>query len=709
MALPAPAGGGDRGASDRRAWIAAILAVALPVAVLSLRLGDDASFFVFHDAQEQTWAWFQRMAMAWHEGSLALWDAGRHAGHSLAGEMQAGTLYPPSWLWLAAFSDARGIGTGALDAFVVLHAAWASLGMYLALRAFGCRPTAALFGALAYALLGTVAMRAASQPNIYFGQCWLPWAAWFAQRHVAGGRARDALLLGAVLGLQLLAGHAQPAFHTALVAGAILLAGLLARDGTAGQKLARLARAGACAGAAALLVAGPQLLLTLEYLADAYRWVGLDFPIGPDKRVPWRVYGYHFILQPADVAGLVDPWRHGAEDVNSPYLGTLPLLMLGLFVARPWARAHGTAWARHRYWLLAVMAFAVLNALGHYGYLSWMLRVLPLAGEVREPGRAILMFHFAACTIAALGFEAWSARKAAAAPRRGWHWVLAVAVALQLTWMIVVRDGLLSAQAAWQLALAVALLGAGAMFALPAPARIAAAFALLLSNAVAMEWLVLPPVAAPARAEARFAPLSFQPLLEQGWGRYRVLLAGETGLPSNFGSAHRVQTVNGYGATMHRPYFDFISQVDGIDSERYDLLNVRYVVSREPLDLPRVASDAARGVDLYERRDWLPRVFLQSQARAPAAAMADAIGLETLEYGDHAMRFRLRAAAADLAVISEIDYPGWCAQVNGMPVPLVAPTALRPAAPLRAVAVAAGTSEITLRYRPFASRLGWCD
>src|SRR5262249_18791094 len=150
------------------------------------------------------------------------------------------------------------------------------------------------------------------------------------------------------------------------------------------------------------------------------------------------------------------------------------------------------------------------------------------------------------------------------------------------------------------------------------------------------------------------------------------------------------------------PYFDFLARDWSEDGPVNDLLNVRYLVTGTERPLPLVAKDPVRGLKLYERGHWYPRVFLQSQAaeRPCGEDIERAIGFAVESYEDDVQRFRLTAAAGDRAVVSEIAYPGWCATVNGRPVEITRATVRGIETPLRTVPVQAGENVIEFRYRP---------
>ncbi|MEO7478277.1 MAG: hypothetical protein ABIT64_03480, partial [Lysobacteraceae bacterium] len=265
------------------------------------------SFFVWPDAREQTYAWWQKLAQCWQLGYLPLWDANTFSGHSFAGEFQAGVFYPLGWLWLLIWSNTGGMPVAALDAFVVLHFVIAVTGMSVLLRSWGLGRLASASGAVMFALIGPVAVRAAEQPNIFFGLCWMPWALFAASKHLGNGRSRDAALAGAVVAVQVLAGHVQPAFHTTIMIAAMVVA-YHWRTGTHWRaSLAASLRSAIPMIVVLLLLAAPQWILSLQYLHDTYRWVGADAPIGSGERVPYAVFAFRYIFEPSDLPSLIDP------------------------------------------------------------------------------------------------------------------------------------------------------------------------------------------------------------------------------------------------------------------------------------------------------------------------------------------------------------------------------------------------------------------
>jgi uncharacterized membrane protein YfhO len=64
-------------------------------------------------------------------------------------------------------------------------------------------------------------------------------------------------------------------------------------------------------------------------------------------------------------------------------------------------------------------------------------------------------------------------------------------------------------------------------------------------------------------------------------------------------------------------------------------------------------------------------------------------------------RFEVEATRSSVLVISQAWYPGWTAEVDGAPAPVVRVDGL-----VQGVPVPAGRHEVTLRYEPPGLRLG---
>lgn len=684
-----------------------VMAGVLVIVLLSTTwpvLDGKASYFLFPDAQEQTYGWWQKLATGWQSGYLPLWDANTLSGRSLVGEMQASVYYPLTWLWLALFSRPDGMPLPALEMLIAVHFAIAAGSMWALLRHWGLGLTASALGALCFSLFGPVAERAAAQPNIFFGLCWLPLAVLFASAHMQSRRWQYSVLAGAVVGLQVLAGHAQPAFHTALLCGALCAHQHWRRGGTRGSRILAIAGSGAPMLLAAVLVALPQWMLTFQYLSDAYRWVGGAHPIAPGKSVPYEIFSRQHILSPGGFLALLDPWSFRADDANTPYPGTLGVL-LAAWIATSKTRMARTPWAEHAPWMLAIAAFSLLAVIGYLTPLPHVLRKLPLVGQIRELGRYVILFHFVACVFAAAGADWLRANAGMLAWSRALVSVLAFTLAA-FAWACW-RDWL-SVPAQISLAAALAAVASALVPRLPGRVGSAAMLAAVLVSAQQYRPLRTPDVGARALPTQRFADEPLLARVEREYGLARILIDDDAGLPRNYASAHRLQSRLGYSATMYRPYFDFLDRDWSADSEANDLLNLRYRLSRSRLDLPLLGEDPQGGLRLYLRPSAYPRVFVDRIFRGPLSERMLPPGFRLLHYDDREMRFSLQLDQPERVVVSEIRYPGWCAEIDGVPVRSEPARLAGLETPLRSLRVPPGRHEVKFAYRPFAELAGLC-
>ncbi|MBD8527134.1 hypothetical protein [Pseudomarimonas arenosa] len=693
--------------SDQRGYLAyssLLVAFATPLLLLLPFLWDgSSSFLLFQDAQDQTYAWWQKLAHGWNAGYLPLWDANIYSGRSFAGEIQASVYYPLTWLWLVLFAQDGSMPRLAIELSIVLHFSIASSTMWCLLRHWKFAPAAALFGALSFALMGPVAERAAAQPNIFFGLCWLPLAVQFASLHVESGRTRFALAAGAVIGLQVLSGHAQPAIHTALLCGVLCSYFHWRREPTHYQRLRAIARSGAPMIAALVLVALPQLLLSMEYLSDAYRWVGPD-PIGPGESVPYRIFSRDFSVAPMQLWSLIDPWRVRWIDNNTLHLSVLGLLMIAMISARKTWRERLKQLLPHWPWMLVVSVFALLAMLGHLTPLAHILRKLPVLGQIRQLGRYAILFQFCFCVFAVAAFTVL--QQSVVEGRRQAAAIVALMATGVLASSLYLAGGL-SKSSIFTLLLALAtlatLLNTFLRRRLFAPMALAA----LLCSAWLYRPLTLPAAGSSPLPEQAFAELTVLAPVLADYGQARIILDESTGLPKNYADAHSMQSRLGHSATMYRPYFDFLAIDWSLNSEINDLLNMRYVLTRNELDLPLLGRDEARKLNLYQRPSAYPRLFLASRYGDAAHSAPESLTLE--HYDDHRIEFRFSLTNADTVVVSELTYPGWCAFLNDQPTAIHNAVLGGREIPLRAIKAPPGDHRLRFEYRPFAARIGGCS
>jgi hypothetical protein len=323
-------------------------------------------------------------------GRVPLWNPLIFCGTPYAGNPQTWPLYPLTAL--LPFVSAPYF----LSLTVALHVWLAGVGTYLfARRALAVGRGGALLAAVTFMFGGQLVSKE-QFPNMVQASAWLPWALWALDRLLRGRRVRDALGLGLVLGLQLLAAHAQMAVWTLYLASAwgvfVLRAHPLRRRTAWLVALSVVVATGLAAG---------QLLPTLALFRDAER-----------QKLSFSIVN-RFFLQLRELTGFVLPRLHG-----HPFYGNWG--PLGNFwetccyvgwVAFGLALWGGiAAWRKDgapaaRFWT-GVFVFGVWMALGRRGGLYHLAYiVLPAFRAFHDPARCLLWACFALSLLAAWGWE----------------------------------------------------------------------------------------------------------------------------------------------------------------------------------------------------------------------------------------------------------------------------------------------------------------
>jgi hypothetical protein len=382
----------------------------------------------------RAWAW-----ETLRSGHLPLWNPLLGMGAPLLANYQLGFFYPPNWAYffLAALGGVPAMAWGQA-LLVALHLAWAGWGMVRLTRQLGVGELGQTIGGLAFGLSGYLVARSGFL-SINAAVAWLPWILLGVDELIAetragvgrGGRSRWRLAL--VVGLQLLAGHAQTCWYTWLLAW--LWGGVRwwQVDRGKGSQEAEAAHSQyprvplknnahshllralshmitkrrsfqffACLLLAFGLgfgLAAVQLLPTGEYLLNSSRAAAVDYDQAMTYSLwPWRL----LTLVSPDLFGNPaqgDYWGYGNYWEDALYIGLLPLLLAirGLWKGGRLARA-----------LFGLAIAAILLALGkNLPLFPWLYAQVPTFDLFQAPTRWSIWTTFALAMLAALGADRW--------------------------------------------------------------------------------------------------------------------------------------------------------------------------------------------------------------------------------------------------------------------------------------------------------------
>ena len=353
------------------------------------------------DGIAQYFPWRSYAAENLRAGILPLWNPHQFCGAPFLANGQSALLYPlnlPFWL----LPPERAFGVVAL-----IHLLLAGLFTYLFLTRLKLPRAAALFGAVGFALNGFFATWI-HLPTSVDAAIWLPFLLWCIESARESRRPLLWLALAALgLACSFFAGHIQTSFYVlfAFTCYGIARSFTPLRKPVGGQPSAangsspvlQLAWLGGCLLLGILLVAS-QLLPSAELASLSHR-------MGQKSVVTYRTY-VSFALPVPQLSLLLLPFSWGDPSQGTyfgkgtlsefcPYMGFLTLLLA--FCSSP--RSHRFLWWSS----LAFCLFSLLAALGGWNNALFFFLV-PGFERTGGPARILLLWHFFANVLAALGF-----------------------------------------------------------------------------------------------------------------------------------------------------------------------------------------------------------------------------------------------------------------------------------------------------------------
>jgi hypothetical protein len=616
----------------RTGWKFPVLLFVFALAVFwKLVFVSQYSILTYPDSAFQTYPWSQYLAQVIHQGSFPFWDNYADAGRSFIGETQTGAFYPFNLLMAAFPLNARGLlPVSVIEGFIILHCFLASLFMYGLARHFQLSPFSACVAGIVFAYGGSVGMRTSAQVNLFYASIWVPAIFWsYSKSLQAEGWQRQlffANLGGLALALSLLAGHHQPFIYSSLALAGIaaFLAVSHLRDDRRHELFCKprvILRQTLLLFLFAIAYAGVQLLPSLEYAPLAYRWVDSVNPSLVSDRIPYSIVGLDNALPPHGFLLMLFPYFSKVE--NSPYLGILPLLLISL--------ALGLAKKNRIVRFASVLALLCATlAMGYFSPLHGLFYALiPGFDKGREAGRIFLLAHFALSLLA--GFGCQTLCHPIGRRQRPWSnlvvksfCLLSLLLCLILLSAYVYQVQVLGHKAdygalgfASLLLLATSALGLGRLlsWSKPRSIRIAIVFILLFD----FHFFVGAHIKPKNNFDRKF---NFEPkqyyqsdeviqFLRSRTGVFRIDFRDEY-YPRNVCEVFQLETVNGYGATSLKQFYEFQAEAYPPGNVIADLLNVKYVVSQQELEMPMVFQNQKAKV--YENPGALPRAWLARQA-----------------------------------------------------------------------------------------------
>ncbi len=631
-------------------------------------------------------------------GRLPLWRPTIMSGVPFAANPLSGIFYFPHVIFLA-----LPVAVG-FNVLFIAHVWLNGCGTYVLLRAWQVGRPAALIGALTWmATPRWFAHLGAGHVGLVEAVAWMPLAILAAHRLVGSRRVMEGVWLGAVLAMQFLA-DPRVCFYSAGLSLSYIVMACFAR--TPRQVLIFLGVGVLGATISCAVFSAALGLPFAEFILHSNRRA-LTLAEAAEWSLPWR-----------QLASLVLAGWGGFHEW-AVYVGILPLILVAVgLLARTQYAIRNTQFT----WLVICLVTAALFSLGNNGPLfPFLFRLAPGLTLLRVPPRTWFIVAFAVACLCAFGVEAMMRE---AKKPRGWLTLLSVALAafallLGLGGFWVLRNNPQATPArASMLHLALTVPASVAVMLLRAHERLSSrAFAMLVAVVIVVTLLPVDlsfyRVISEAQAFADRADvaawLAAQP------GPFRVYSPSYS-LPQHVAQRAGLELADGVDPMQIAGYARLMGTATGARASGYSVtipafppdsdirtawrdarpdarllgkLNVRYIVADFPIQAEGWIERARFGMTLVYENQWaMPRAFVGEGT--PARVV-----LSTPD------RVVVEADGPGMLTLSQVNYPGWRAMVDGRAAPIKTIESV-----LMGVELDAGHHVIEFAFDPWTVKVG---
>jgi hypothetical protein len=679
----------------------------------------------------QFYPWQRLASEYYHAGQLPLWNPLLGSGAPLAANLQTGAFYPLNFLHLLLPTE------HALGYTAILHVILAGLFMYAYLRAMKVSMLAALIGALAFELNGFLIARAGFL-SVTTAVPWL--AAWLWRAETlqdARGRMQDMLWLALVIGLGILAGHAQTAVYGLIFISLYFVWRTISNRASLHRSIPRSLVLFAFAILLGLALAAVQLLPAAELTRESQRAGGLDSTkIMTHSFWPLRL----LTLFSPDFFGNSAQnnfWGYDNYWENAAYIGLIPLL-LALYAI--WNRVRRRVTEGPIGFLATTAIVSLVLAFGWFTPIyPWLFNMLPGFDLFQGPARWLIVTILALCALAGFGMQQLIDR---GVWRKATNRLILFGLALSLAGLAAsfVLKGRVETFGPATLRLGALLILAGWLFRSDwrKPKWSAALVTVVALDLITAHFALnptLPPEiyhAANPTAEAIKADGSIGRVFtfardeEQiKFGKYLAhrspdgvnqfdgfgpndldyWLGERAALLPNAAMIDRLPSANNFDSLIVGRYQNLLDQVEELPLEQalpiLSRMHIGYIASPRELGLPIVTRTP--DVTIYRNDQVLPRAWI-----APASTDLNAVVeiapesvVESLTDSGNAVTIRAASPQAGWLILADTFYPGWRAAIDGVPAEMKIANGA-----FRAVEFPAGDHMIEFRYEPRSVLIG---
>jgi len=646
-----------------------------------------------------------------HGTGLPLWNPFVFSGTPFIGNPLSAMFYPVTWLFLFLNNDTLFGYIYILDVILIGIFTF-YYGREIDLSKFG-----ALIAAISFMFCGVIL------PRIFAGHLptidafvWFTAALLFFERSCKSGKALYGICAGIALGMMFLAGEIQIALYGASATVLYVMLRVLLQNNSmplrskASRLLAIMVLSIAICGA----ISAIQLLPTWEFSQFSNRAGGVSYDFSTEMSLP-----------PSNMITLLIPDYFGSvgNTLIYPvyyywefclYLGILPLI---LACAGLWFHN-----SRYRLILGCLALFALLFSLGTYTPVyDLFFHFVPGFSMFRKPSSMLFVFAWGVALLAGMGGDVITASVTEKEKNRFYLFRngLLVLSFITLVFLFLTGTGWKMPSSSNELLdyylvfsciffLSVIVISFGDTLGIEKGwlQRILIAIVVVDLFFFGMQFIDT------RSPETVFKNPAYIPVLQNETDTYFRIYDTTQTLNQNLAYRNNLYLVNGYDPTYLKDYQLFFVRAFGKNSLSINttwwidnssvtnpdilrLLNVRYIITGEPMEIPGTVCVYNDTVIVYRLNSTYPRAYIVSEKEFRNTTPLIMNPAKITAYYPNTITVDAETSEESYLVTSEIYYPGWTAQDNGRPVEILKSQGI-----FRSVRLSPGNHTVTFTYFP---------
>lgn len=713
--------------------------------------------FLITDPVRQTYIWKNLGISLLQSGQMPVWNPYEMSGKPLLANFQSSPFYPLNiLLFIGSFPTMWSI-------FILLQPLLGGLFMYWYLRNFKLHQLASLMGALSFAFSGFF-VAWLEWGNVVHTALWLPLILLSIEKIVsliqerAKGKAQNVKQKLKVKNIYIWSGVYVFAFASSLFAGHIQIffysivfsiLYFIARWWQFGKNK-KLLGLFVALNLTFLLITAIQWIPTLQFISQSARDLDQSYLTQEGWFIPWQhliqFFAPDFFGNPTTL-NYWGTWNYG-ELVG--YIGIIPFVFaVFALLSRLGKKTFFFGLA-----LLISLLFALPTPLAR---LPFDLNI-PLL-STSQPTRLLFISIFSLSTLAAFGMDYFMVKHLENNRRdiltKLIFSVMIVGAVLFGLWVFVMLGNkFFTVDPDWNLLVSrknlvipTGVFGLGAIFIIATFLKPLKKYRLILFTIIIL--ITMGDLLRFANKFTPFTPSQYLfpdtraiEYLQQQDGVFRIATLDSRILPPNFATHYKLQSVAGYDPLYLKSYAEYIAAMErgkadinppfgynriiepkNYDSPLFDLLNIRYVLSLNDIDSPKLTKVFEEGqTKIYEYQDFMPRTFfvdsvIQTKTPVEAAQQLYKQNLRTTavvegnfdvpenietgnatitKYSENEIIIETTNGGNGFLVLSDVYYPNWTAEVDGADV-----TIYKTNLTFRGIFVKPGNHTIKLRPHTF--------